>query len=439
MRLSAWWQILLALLVRCSAQTIVPSLCEEEFCRCDSFTRLHCNCTDTNPDVVLRADGAYRVPSTATAIIIYGCQRVQFLPETVRNLIQLRNIEISDSQNVVIDDRAMAWSPFSRHDEMTPGIRIVIQNSTISEISAYAIQGRVNDIILNRNRIFHMEPFAFSSLIGVKNIQLTDNIFENIDMQAFKQFTTQTFQLRGGVIGTLPSRFLSDVEVTDLFWMEGVRVNSINSMTFLINSPKRVIVEGNRIGTLQGDGFLISTRGPVTFRNNTVTIVRNGAFHGFSVQRETVSVLGRQELLLDNNTVTELMPSALTYNNTLSLRIDGLKLNRTCSCELTEDWHSMLVEHGGTISCWYSLEDHFVSLPTFINNRCGEFKQTFWIYVVITFVVVIVIAIAITIWWIRSQNRKKKSKVQIVMPDGKTYRETEIYIMERAELLTTDL
>ncbi|XP_053624730.1 uncharacterized protein LOC128683298 [Plodia interpunctella] len=437
MRCSTWWRVLL-LAAAASAQTI-PTICEEEVCLCDAFTKVFCTCTERNPDIVLRPDGAYRVPSTATAIIIQGCQRVQFLPDTVRNLIQLRNIEITNSQHVVIDDRAMAWSPFSRHDEMTPGIRIVIENSTINEISAYAIQGRVNDVILNRNRIGHMAPFAFSSLIAVKNIQLIDNVFENIDMQAFKQFTTLSFQLRGGVIGTLPSRFLSDVEVTDLFWMDGVKVDSISSMTFLVNSPKRVIVESNTIGTMQSDGFVVTTRGPVTFRNNTVKIVRTGAFHGFSLQRETLSVLGPQELLLDNNTVTELMPAALTYNNTLSLRIDGLKLNRSCSCELTDEWNSMLVEHGGTISCWYSLEDHFVSLPTFIISRCGEFKQTFWIYVMIIFVTVIVIATAITIWWIRRQNERKKNKVQIVMPDGKTYRETEIYIMERAELLTTDL
>lgn len=391
-------------------------------------------------EVTLRPNGAYRVPSTTTAIIVDGCGRVQFLPDTVRQLIQLRNIEIRNSDHVFINERAIAWSPFTREVEMNPGIRIVIHNSTISEISSHAIQGRVNDIIISSSRINNLKPFAFSSLTAVKNIELTDNLFDNIDIQAFKKFTTLNFQLRGGTIKTLPSRFLSDVEVTNLFRMEGVTIASVNSVTFLVSSPKRVSIENNVIDTLESDGFHIVTRGPITFRNNSVTVMRKGAFFGFSVDTETTSVLGRQELLIDNNTVTIITPSSLTFNSvSLTLRVDGLNLNTTCTCDLTAEWRAVLSEQGGTISCYYYLENHFVSLPTFANSRCGAFKQMFWIYIVIGLILVIVIVTIVICCVVRRENEKKKNKVQIVMPDGKTYRETEYIIMERAELLTTDL
>lgn len=388
----------------------------------------------------MRPDGAYRVPSTTTGIIIDGCSRVTFLPDTVRNLIQLRNVELRNVEHVVINERALAWSPFPRESEMNPGLRIVITNCTVDEISSHAVQGRVNDIIISDSSLTTIKPFAFSSLTGVKTIELTDNVFDNIEIQAFKKFTTLNFLLRGGRVNILPSRFLSDVEVTNLFRMEGVTVKYIYSLTFLVSAPKRVIIESNTIETLEGDAFHMTTRGPITFRNNTVTDLRKGAFFGFTVTRDVASTMGAQELLIDNNTVTLLTPSSLMYNQTrLTMRVDGLSVNQSCSCELAEAWRDLTKEHGGTLACWYSLESHYVSMPTYIDTRCGAFKKNFWIFVLIGILFVLV-AVSIVIFFIVRRENEKKKKVQIVLPDGKTYRETEFHIVvERAELLTTDL
>lgn len=390
--------------------------------------------------MTLRPDGAYRVPSTTTGIIIDSCSRVSFLSDTVRQLIQLRSIELRNNDHVIITERSLAWSPFQRDSEMNPGLRIVITNCTIDEISSHAIQGLINDLVIINNTINTLRPFAFSSLAGVKNIDLTDNIFKNIEIQAFKKFTTENFLLRGGRIDTLPSRFLSDVEVTNLFRMEGVSIKNLNSLTFLVNSPKRVLVESNAIENLGSDGFHMTTRGPITFRNNTVMNLSKGAFFGFTVELEVAVSMGAQELLIDNNTVTNLTPASLMFNREkLTLRVDGLNLNVSCSCDLANEWQRVLKEQGGIITCWYELEGHFISLPTFVDSRCGAFKQTFWIFVVIGIVLILVVVAAVIFFIVRRENEKKK-KVQIVMPDGKTYRETEFHIVvERAELLTTDL
>lgn len=390
--------------------------------------------------MTLRPDGAYRVPSTATAIIIDGCARVHFLSDTVRGLVQLRSVEIRNVQHAVVDARALAWSPFSANSEMNPGIRMVIYNSTVNEIASHAVQGRINDIVISDSRINNLKPFAFSSLSGVKNIELSNNVFDTIEIQAFKKFSTVNFVLRGGAIGFMPSRFLSDVEVTNLFRMERVTVDRMSSMSFLVNSPKRVLIENNVINTLDGDGFRLTSRGPITFRNNTVTTLQKGAFFGFGVDSDVVSKLGRQELLLDNNTVTHLAPSSLIHNRTtVTMRVDGLNINVTCDCELAEQWREVTKEQGGIISCWYVLENHYMSLPTYVDSRCGSFKQNFWIYVVVG-VIAVGIAAAVAIFFIVKRDNEKKKKLQIVMPDGKTYRETEFHIVvERAELFTTDL
>lgn len=388
----------------------------------------------------MRPDGAYRVPPRATSIIINGCERVIFLSQTIRNLIQLRTIELRNIENMIISERALTWSPFPRDNEVNPGIKITIINSTLTEISSHAVQGQINDIVIRDSKIINLKPFAFSSLTGVKNIELSNNVYDKIEIQALKKFTTENFILKGGNARSLPSRFLSDVEVTNLFRMEGLTIKLLSSLTFLVSSPKRVLIESNIIETLEGDSFHISSRGPITFRNNTVTSISKGAFLGFSVDTEILSVLGRQEILIDNNTMTSVNPFSLLYNETsLSLRIDGLNLNKQCSCQLAEEWQVVLSHQKGIINCWYQLEAHYMSLPTFVNSRCGSFKQTFWIFVVVGVLIVILIAVVVIFFIVRRENEKKK-KMNVVMPDGKTYRETEFHIVvERAELITTDL
>nr|XP_032527648.1 uncharacterized protein LOC116777940 [Danaus plexippus plexippus] len=434
----ATWKCVLVVLGLASAQRSIPTACEEDACRCDSFTRLICHCTGDYQELTLRSDGAYRIPTMVTAVIVNGCDRVTFLSETVRNLIQLRTIQIANVNNVVINERALAWSP--RDNEMNPGLRIMISNSTISEISSHGVQGRINSIIISDSYINNLKPFAFSSLTGVSNIELTNNVFDNVEIQAFKKFTTSNFLIRGGSAKVLPSRFLSDVEVTDLLRIDGVTVVCLSSLTFLVSLPKRVLIENNNIDILEGDCFRVTSRGPITFRNNTVGTIRKGAFYGFAASPEVFSVTGHQELLIDNNTVTNITPTSLMYNRTtLSLRIDGLNLKSTCDCDLAEGWQSVLSEHGGIINCWYDLEEHFVSIPTYVDSRCGKFKQTFWIFVIVG-VIIVLLAAAVVIFFIVKKENEKKKKIQIVMPDGKTYRETEFHIVvERAELLTTDL
>lgn len=380
------------------------------------------------------------MPLTATSLIMENCDRVTFLPDTVRQLIQLRSIELRDIDHVVINERALSWSPFSNQNVMNPGLRISINNCTVDEIASHAIQGRINDIIISNSRIKVLRPFAFSSLVGVNSIELSDNTFENIDIQTFKKFTVDNFIMRGGEINTLPSRFLSDVEITNLFRMEGVTIKYMYSLTFLVNLPKRVLIESNHIDTIESDAFHIVTRGPITIRNNTVMNLRKGAFLGFTVSLQVMSIMGRQELLIDNNTVTNLSPSSIIYNSTrLTLRVDGLNLNKSCSCGLADEWRDLTKEQSGAINCWYELEGYFVSLPTYVDARCGAFKQNFWIFVVIG-ILILLILVAIAIFFIVRRENEKKKKVQIVMPDGKTYRETEFHIVvERAELLTTNL
>lgn len=390
----------------------------------------------------MRPDGVFRVPSTATAIIIDGCARLYLLPDTVNGLANLRNVELRNIRHVHFSERSLAWSPFPREHELSnPGLRIYIHNSTIDEIASHAIKGRVDDIVISNSKINMIRPFAFSSLTGVNNIELIDNVYDNIDIQAFKKFTTQNFIFRGGIVThSLPSRFLSDIEIRNLLRIDGVKFKSISSLAFLANSPKRLIIERNIIEILEGDAFHISMRGPITFRNNTIGIMRKGALMGLNVERDVLLNVGLQELLLDNNTIADLTPNSLFYNRSaVTLRIDTLNIDVTCNCDLAEGWQETIMQQGGAITCWYVMEDHFMSIPSFVDTRCGQFKEYFWIFVVVGVVLAIIVGLLIAFFVIRRERQKKK-KIPVVMPDGKTYKETEIHIlMERAELLTTDL
>ncbi|GBP09620.1 hypothetical protein EVAR_66733_1 [Eumeta japonica] len=391
-------------------------------------------------EVTLRPDGAYRVPSTTTAIIIHNCARVYFLSNTVENLTSLRNIDLRNNSHVYFNERSISWSPYQREHELSnPGLSITIENCTMNDVASYAFKGRIDDITITKSRINVIRPFAFSSLTGVKLIELTNNLWDNIEIQTFKKFSTVNFILRGGEIKNIPSRFLSDVEITNLLWMDGVNVLSISSIAFLANSPKRVLIENNIVGNFEGDAFHIATRGPVTFRNNTVFTLGKGSLLGFSVERDIISNYGLQELSMDNNTITDLGPLSLLHNRTtFMLRVDSLNLNASCSCELFEEWEELITQQGA-INCWYTLEVRFVSIRSYVENKCGPIQQNLWIIISVVGILLLIILIAIFIVIVQ-KRRKEKRKLPIVMPDGKTYKETVIEtIVERAELLTTDL
>lgn len=437
-----WWVVITVLNARCLGQVSSRTICEDESCRCDAFTRVICNCTKDYDEVTIRPDGEFRIPSTTTGIIINGCARVFFLSNTVNHLLGLRTVELRNNHHVQLSERALAWSPRNNHHELGfPGLRISIHNCTIHEIASHAVKGYIDDILISGSIIHMIRPFAFSSLASVQNIDLYDNIIENIEIQAFKNFRTTNFNMKGGEIKrAIPSRFLSDVEITNVLRIDGVIINSISSLAFLANSPKRILVERNYIRNFEGDAFHIATRGPVSFRNNTIETMNKGALLGISVQRDIISNAGLQEMIFENNTVTYVTPSAFAVNRSAVIfRIDSLNINVSCHCDLGEIWEEILTEQGGVIKCWYSLEELFMSIPIFLDSRCGTFKENFWIFIVVGILIVVIIGIIVGVIVIRREKQKKK-KLAIVLPDGKTYRETEFHIVvERAELLTTDL
>lgn len=402
-----------------------------------------CTCTHEYETINIQHNGTHPVLPHATGIIISNCSRVYIHSRSINTLTHLRTVTISNVSRVHFYEHSLQWSPNEHSFDLTnPGVRILIENSTIDEIPSHTFRGRIDEIVLRQNDISFIRPFAFSSLRGVKRIELINNTIRNIDIQSFKKFSTDRFVMEGGLYRSIPSRMLSDLEIPESFIISSINVASIASMAFIVNGVSRLQIENNVIGILETEAFRITTSGPVVFRNNSIEELSKGAFLGISVVPEVNAVRGLQELAVDNNTITHILTDSLKYNQeNFRMKIDGLNLDQVCECAVATQWMESMSESKGSIHCRMenSLQKYFISFPSFVDGYCGSFRDNFWIFVTTSVLLTLVISI-IVICVILSKERKRKQKLNIIMPDGKTYRETEVHvIVERAELISTDL
>lgn len=78
-------------------------------------------------------------------------------------------------------------------------------------------------------------------------------------------------------------------------------------------------------------------------------------------------------------------------------------------------------------------------LSKIIDIDCQQ--KSYWLYVIIGLVcvLILIIIVAITVCWYVAKKRKAKRKMDIIQPEPRTYKETQIvYQIENAGLLKTD-
>lgn len=125
------------------------------------------------------------------------------------------------------------------------------------------------------------------------------------------------------------------------------------------------------------------------------------------------------------------------------LRIFDLKFTTPIDCSYTTqlEHNTFLRQYGDTI--YFRLDkatDEFQSYSNILNNACALSPATIAIIATST-VLALILIIAITAVFYRFlMKHQKKPNLTMVIPDGKTYRETQIvYQIEHAGLLKTNL
>lgn len=387
-----------------------------------------------------------------TEIEIYNCDKVTFEENSVDDMRSLRYIHLEGIKSLTLNSRSMNWYGIKdrgtnleeRFDVSVPTLKVTIRNSYITTIASHTFAGRISEILLEHVTVERIFPMAFANLLQSERIAIRNSEIRNIDIQAFKKFGTENLELDGVMINQLPSRAFSSISVYENFTINNCSFDVIRPSGFLIDNPRLFQVLHTNVSHLNGEAYKISSRGTVIFRNNSFGEVHDGAFDGIKLsQHEHLSDVN---FIFDSNTFYTLSRYSLRISD-FDVKYRNIYINESCDCT-SLDHKIKESEFFGDIMCLY--DNIYVTVKEYKANMCSVIGSYYiWITVIcIVIVLVAVVASALVLYYkfvyrskkYGSKNNAEKGAMSLIVPDGRTYRETELHIIvEKTDLLTTDL
>ncbi|CAH1132865.1 unnamed protein product [Ceutorhynchus assimilis] len=406
---------------------------------------LSCNCAPEAEEMYIQRNSipAYDVSN----IEISNCSKVRFGPKSVYDLNNLRQITLNNIQSLVFEANSLEWVGYKdsidnqeRFQVNTPSLKVFVKNSLNVNIGSHSMVGRISEINFENVLIEKIDAFAFSNLVQMENLIFTNVQLKNVNSQAFKRFGTEFMILDGVKADYLPSRTFLNVTVYRDFIIRNCQFNTLHSGTFRINHPTNFAITNSQINDLQGQAFLVSTTGNVIIRNNFFNNVQDYAFKGITNEISRVNTIH-----FDSNTFGSLNRRSLDLQPQFEARVSNLNLNQTCDCDSIVE--KLQTDFYDEIRCLY--QEEYITVKNFKSQNCSVLAgyYTIMIVVCVAISVISIVAISFYVYYVLVYKRQKygcekggKAPLSLIVPDGRTYKETELHvIVEKADLLTTDL
>lgn len=385
-------------------------------------------------------------------IIINSCKRVRFGNNALNKLNNLRNIRLINIENLVLEESSLLWENYvnqpdfnSQWDLNIPALQIIIENTHIEKISSYTFKGRISEISLIGVTVDQISPFAFSSLIQNQAIHFEYTDLKNVQAQAFKKFTTNNLHLISTRADFLPSRAFSDIQINQNLIINNCTFDTMRPSSFFVSNPRNFEVRNSRFNQLDGEAFRITMRGPVLFKDNVFNTTNDGAFRGIILPPE--QALNEHTITFDGNTFNVVTRDSLITTSFIP-KFLNIFLNESCDCKSI---NRVLKDSDfyDEVQC-LAAENMPITVRDFEKNNCSIITShgTLIIVVGVVLIVFIIVLSALVFYFKKVRNSdkygknndNKNGKLSLIVPDGRTYRETEVHvIVEKANLLTTDL
>lgn len=414
------------------------------------------------------------------------------IQESFQGLKGLRNIALTNIKQLSIQSYGFHWN--ETLEDYPHGLNINFTNVTIPDVPTFAFKGRIDSVIFDRSYIGMLRSFSFSSITGAERIEFQNANVANIEAQAFKKFTISKLIIRNSRFNVIPSRFIVDVYVDNLFKIEGTFIDSIRTLAFKIYNPKEVLMINSRINKVEAEAFHIKTRGDVVIQNNIFDSIENEAFRAISVEKYIIQQSGKQKFKFQNNTISYFRERSLFYNkSSFDLKTARIMIDELCTCDHLNLWKEIITDREGKDNkkitstdeniyeiFWCHIDDRkeldyeYVSGRNFYDNYCTTVLSSIYFFVIIITATALslLVLIVLVVCFVRHRRKwdsvptsrreadnnsqgkakgeknpkakrkdgreiiKPESAKAIIVPDGRTYRETEFHvIVEKAEPL----
>lgn len=366
---------------------------------------------------------------------------------------------------------------------------IVLENVRIGQVSAFAFANLVNtnSITLENCRIEAIEAFAFKKFdvrfLHVIGGSLGDQVPSRVmnDIEVYDKF-----MLDGVTMGTVKSSAFI-VKRPKTVAIQNCAIENLESEAFDISARGTVIIKNNTLNNVAFGAFfsiradtenrLTATNGnlhSLMFKNNTMSSFEEGSliFDRTSFRIELNNVLVNQ--LCDCNQLSVWKSQILNYTNAHSRLITSRDSNSIVAPPFSLE---SSVEDPETFLCLEDLDTRVtVSFVDYEARNCAlRSSLMLLLLAMVVLLFLLLTAACLTVYCCRKRRRDQQkrwisvpttapdvvsktkngvisresassgatpvdSRITMVVPDGRLYRETEFHvIVEKAEPLTTEL
>lgn len=477
------------------------SRCDYPPCSCDQYGRLNCDCKVEGEELILTTEGDRRLSPHITRIMVNNCSSVILANSSLISMTGLRAVELMNVANLTLVKHSFELSPHNAHTRISvrnssidvmPSFvfrgdveAITFENVRIGQLSAFSFANLVHTekLRLENCHVETTEAQAFKKFeVGYLDVrggtfgdQLPSRTLNDIEVY-------HTFRLDGVRMGVVRSSAFI-VRSPRTVAIQNCVIDNLESEAFDVTAQGAVIIKNNTFGSISVGAFLgiradRETRSPPSPSTH--------------------------DLIFKNNSVSSFEEGSLMFDRTsFRPELDSLLISQPCDCQMLPVWKNYVLNYTNVYSRFYARENSLVPPQSQPQEPINETPETFvcldggmdgasisfadyearhcslggsmlvFILIIVGAILALIVCVCLIVWCCRRRrrnNRKKwisvptnapdvvskkngvigreaatsgapvDSRITMVVPDGRLYRETEFHvIVEKAEPLTTEL
>ncbi|XP_076065962.1 uncharacterized protein LOC143039599 isoform X2 [Oratosquilla oratoria] len=334
--------------------------------------------------------------------------------------------------------------------KQSPLISLNIAGCTVNLIETDAMKGvRVKQMILENSIFKDIKANSFHfNLEG--NLTIVDSHFlkNEPDAFTFKQtYPSNSFTLlRNNFTGPVSNAFVGDIA--------GQVIISNNNFSHVIASPwnlstsNYVDIKNNTFESVPAFGLKITGTSSIKIEHNIFKYLEPSAFKGLQLNGPSSS------LFIANNHIHKYEARSLQFQESLvahrSVVIRDNVIGQECSCTVRESITSGIdlanqtyqeLIHSPTYDQWFKHNDCLhkekeVILDNYHDKYCMSSNSTIIIAITVLIACITIAAVCIYFAWRRASSTREHEgpsnegrRRPIVIPDQRTYKETEIHVV----------
>jgi len=320
-----------------------------------------------------------------------------------------------------------------------PAIRLEIIDSNVPLLPSHLLKGNLEELIITNSNITKINAFAFTGYFNeISKISFSSSTIGEIEPQAFKKLTVRKLELINTTFQmNSVSRTFYDCIIHDIS-IENSHFTMLNPSTFDIKEVQRMMILNSTFGTIEGEAFMMDVSDIAIFSRNNVTTLHHAAFKGLTMHPKTPTTRTRDVYFeFVDNSITSVNPKEdILFSPDLRLEVRNIYIGDPRSCEVLSGIYDLKFFKENANSVYMRTDVTFEKL-SYLHDHCRLDSNWLWILLISLAVVVVILLILIPVICCYLKN-KRQHKIMI-LPEPRTYKQTQIVMqVETHGLIKTD-